>query len=199
MKNLRLFARVRRAMSRQFGRKEALRRWQAKDFRKVNFSGMDFRGGDFHGLDFRKAHFHMTNFSGADFRWTDFRFTNFRMANFGWTNFSGADFSGAFFHWASFAEVDFYGANFCSIKIKDMVLSGVDFSLSFGLIWAACGCSDQGEQGRTLLAIEFPFGIRYFFGCFSGSEKEFRRYIARDDRFAPSRLRALEFCRESFT
>ena len=88
-----------------------------------------------------------------------------------------ADLSEANLRWANLREADLREAK--SIK-------------SCSVCW-----SDHGERGRALLAVEINEEVRYFCGCFSGTQKELESYIQNgEERLKRSRTLAFEFCRD---
>ena len=160
--------------------KDAITRIRQGDSRGIDFSGIDFSGIDFSEMDFSDSDFIDSDFSGADFSGA---------------NFSGANFSGTYFERADFSGADFSGANFHEANFSGTYFSGADFSRTEGIRWADCSWHAHGECGRRLLALELPGGIKFFCGCFRGTEEGLREYIAeRDPKLAPSCIRALEFC-----
>jgi hypothetical protein len=64
---------------------------------------------------------------------------------------------------------------------------------------ASCHWSAHGEHDRQLSAVLLHDGLRFYCGCFNGSEQELRSYIANGGaQYVASRTEALEFLLSRF-
>lgn len=122
---------------------------------------------------------------------------------------SGANLSGAYLSGASLSGANLSGAKLRGANLSGAFLSGAnligadlsraDLSGVHGIRVAACHWTGHGEIGRMLNAVELPDGLRFYCGCFQGSEVELRDYIATTHAaYAESRTKALEFLLSCF-
>ena len=159
------------------------------DLNGAELRGADLRCADLRCADLRDADLRVANLSGADLRGADLRGADLSLADLSGADLSGANLSLADLRWANLSGADLSDADMREAVLYECV----------GIRWADCSWFAHGERGRCLLAVEIHGEVRYFCGCFRGSEEELREYIMEgDEGLRASRLRALQFCRESF-
>ena len=120
-------------------------------------------------------------------------------------NLSGADLSGANLSGADLSRANLYGANLSGVNLSGADLSGANLSgadlsganLSGANLYAYAQVSfkGHGECGRMLTVIRQKEGdeLRFYCGCFRGTEQELRQYIADSDpKYAKTRTLALD-------
>lgn len=90
-------------------------------------------------------------------------------------------------------------ADLSGSDLRNADLRCANLSEVTGVKVAACHWSSHGERGRQLGAVLLPDGLRFYCGCFSGSEQELRSYIANGGaQYVASRTKALEFLLSCF-
>jgi len=151
---------------------------------KADLREADLRGADLRGADLRGANLRWADLSGANLRKA-----NLRGANLRWADLSGADLRGANLRWA-----DLRGANLRGADLRGADLRKANLREAENIIYAECSFYSHGECGRKLLAIVIENEIKYFCGCFSGSEEELQEYINDgDEKYKESRQFAFDF------
>jgi len=90
---------------------------------------------------------------------------------------------------ADLREADLRGADLRGADLRKANLREAE-----NIIYAECSFYSHGECGRKLLAIVIENEIKYFCGCFSGSEEELQEYINDgDEKYKESRQFAFDF------
>ena len=115
-------------------------------------------------------------------------------------NLSGADLYGANLYGADLYGADLSGANLSGVNLSGADLYGANLSganLSRADLNACAQVSfkGHGECGRMLTVIRQKEGdeLRFYCGCFRGTEQELRKYIAYSEpKYAKTRTLALE-------
>jgi len=147
------------------------------------------RRANLSGADLRRADLRRAVLSGADLSEADLSEANLRGAVLSEANLRGADLSGANLSGADLSEADLSEAN----------LRRADLSESTGVLFAQVAWTGHGERGRQLSAVMLAEGLRFFCGCFQGTEADLRAYIAAgDDACRESRTKALDFLLSCF-
>jgi uncharacterized protein YjbI with pentapeptide repeats len=144
--------------------------------------------------DLSGANLSYANLSGANLSYADLSGANLSYANLRGANLRCVNLSGAILRVADLSGAYLRGANLGGAN-----LSGANLSEVWGITVAACSWSSHGERGRQLSAVLLPDGLRFYCGCFEGSEQELRSYIT-DGRaqFMESRTKALDFLLSCF-
>lgn len=175
---------------------------------RADLSDADLMGADLSGAKLSRADLSGADLSGAYLSGADL---------------SGADLSGALLHEADLSRADLSSASLLRADLLRADLSSADLSNAYlsraGLIFADLSGANlsnadlsgsaggpkyysiswrgHGERGRRLHAVEQDGQLIFSCGCFSGTEKELREYIKKDNpNYAASRVRALEFILE---
>ncbi len=95
-------------------------------------------------------------------------------------------------------------ANLRFADLSSADLSSADLSFSNlqeiqGTPFAQVSWTKHGERGRMLSAVKLPGGLRFFCGCFKGTELELREYITNGAaEHRESRTKALDFILSCF-
>lgn len=154
---------------------------------RVDLAGAYLVGADFRGADLQGSDLARVDLARADLRGADLRGVDLEGAFLAGTDLRGASLRGACLREAYLARADLEGAD----------LRGVDLESICGPAYYSVGWSGHGELGRHLLAVVIGDELKFFCGCFSGTEKELRKYIEEGDKiYKKSRLRALEIILE---
>ena len=153
-----------------------------------------------------RANLTYANLSGADLGGANLTCANLTCANLGGADLGGANLGGANLTCANLGGAYLGGANLTDAYLGDANLAGAYLVGAYlgdangkhiPLRHSNSGGSWHGEAGRTLLCVEIKDDLRFFCGCFRGTEAELREHIARGEaRLQPSRLRALDRCLE---
>jgi uncharacterized protein YjbI with pentapeptide repeats len=155
----------------------------------ANLSAAQLSGADLSGADLRCA-----NLSSANLRAADLSGANLRCADLRRANLSGADL-----HWADLSGANLHAAQLSGANLRAADLSRADLSEVRGVMVASCHWSAHGEHDRQLSAVLLHDGLRFYCGCFNGSEQELRSYIANGGaQYVASRTEALEFLLSRF-
>jgi hypothetical protein len=102
---------------------------------------------------------------------------------------------GADLHGADLRTANLRTANLSNANLSNVNLSYVDLQMSTGLTFAQCAFTAHGACGRMLLGVVLNREVRFFCGCFSGSQAELEAYIAEGlPACAPSRRLAMRCC-----
>ena len=122
-----------------------------------------------------------------------------KCANLSGAHLSGADLRSANLSGANLSAAQLSGAYLSGANLSAAQLSGANLSEVMGVKVAACHWSSHGERGRQLSAVLLPDGLRFYCGCFSGSEQELRSYIANGGaQYVENRSKALDFLLSCF-
>jgi hypothetical protein len=130
------------------------------------------------------------NLSGANLSEANLSGANLSGANLSGANLSGADLSGANLSGANLSGADLSCADLSRANLSGANLSGADLSA-----YAQVSFKGHGECGRMLTVIRQKEGgeLRFYCGCFNGTEQELRQYIADGGKkCAKTRTLALE-------
>ncbi len=128
--------------------------------------------------------------SRANLSWADLSGADLSGANLSGANLSWADLSGANLSWADLSGANLSGANLSGANLSWADLSGANLSA-----YAQVSFKGHGECGRMLTVIRQKEGdeLRFYCGCFRGTEQELRQYIADGEpKYAKTRTLALE-------
>ena len=119
---------------------------------------------DLSSANLSSANLSHANLRSANLRYANLRYANLSSANLSSANLSHADLSSANLRYANLSHADLSSANLSSAAHS----------------WAQVAFMGHGECGRMLTALQIKEGAdpMFFCGCFTGSEKALRKYIA---------------------
>jgi hypothetical protein len=161
---------------------------------RADLRGAFLSRADLSGADLRGAYLRGANLSGAYLRGADLSAAQLSRADLSRAYLSAAQLSGA-----DLSRANLSGANLHAAQLSGADLSGADLSEVRGVMVAACLWSAHGARGRQLTAVLLPDGLRFYCGCFNGSEQELRSYIANEGaQYRESRTKALDFLLSCF-
>ena len=124
---------------------------------------------------------------------------NLHSANLSSADLYGANLSSADLRSADLSSANLYGANLYGANLHSADLRSANLSESQGFTYAQVSWTGHGERGRQLTAIKLGEELKFFCGCFQGTEAELRQYIANGSpEHVASRTKALEFVLSCF-
>ena len=147
--------------------------------------------------DLSRADLSCANLRGANLRYANLRYANLCGAALRYANLCGAALRSADLRCADLCGAhlscaDLIGADLSGADLSRVSLSGAHLSSTLGIRYAVVSFAGHGECGRQLLGVETPEGLRFFCGCFQGTETELRDYIKAGDKiYRPSRRVAM--------
>ena len=169
----------------------------AETVREVVEALTDLMGANLRGADLRGADLMGASLRGADLRGADLMGADLRGEDLSGANLSRADLRSADLRSANLSRADLSDADLSDADLSDADLRGANLSAVVGVVHASVGWHTHGERGRTLLGVMIGAELRLFCGCFCGTAADLRSYIAAgEERYRPSRLRALEIVEE---
>ena len=176
----------------QDGKMAALR---GADLRRTDLSNANLRYADLRGADLIGADLSNANLRWADLRWADLCSADLRRANLRWANLCRANLKFANLSSADLIGADLSSADFSGADLRGADLRWADLSESRGVRHVSCSWNNHGECGRTLTAILIDNEMKFFCGCFSGTQKDLEKYIdCGEERYRVSRTTAMRFC-----
>ena len=142
------------------------------------------RSADLCSADLCSANLRSADLCYANLCYADLRYANLSYANLSYANLSYANLSSANLSSANLSSAYLSSANLCSADLRSALHR-----------YSQIAFTGHGECGRMLTAIQLKADgpIIFFCGCFTGTEKQLRAYIADGDaHLRKTRLLALE-------
>ena len=131
----------------------------------------NLRDANLQDANLRDANLQDANLQGANLQDANLRFAVLRDANLRGADLQGANLQGANLRDANLRGADLQGAN----------LQGANLAEARGVRFAQVAFAGHGERGRQLLAVVIGEEVKFFCGCFSGTEADLREYILHGD------------------